>query len=335
MKIWQRYLFSLLIRVFCFILVSLFTLYVLVDFSIHGSHWIASRKDIAIHYLWLLAKFLPLFFSLSFLLTLLKILLDLNMHREITALQTGGLSKKKLLLPFFTFACALIALCYANSQWIIPLADQEKDLNKTIPPLCSLTLQDGSELVYQFYDGKEMQLRDVFWIRSFEDIWHMKSLNLRNDPPEGIFAQRFVRQNGLLEKAESLTSRLFFDLRLNGDKPLQSLAPIEYRSLSALFQHTLGREGQKNIAHLHYKLALPLTCFLIILALSPFALQYFQGRSPFLFIASALFAYVGWMMFLEAMLILAENQILSADAAIWAPFSILGLTSSLYFFKQV
>src|SRR5690242_16318839 len=99
MKLWQRYLFEHLIRSFFFFLICILVLYIAIDFSMHGAKFLSKETtsclDIGVNYLRHFAKFISLFFSLSFLFSMLKVLLDLNAHREIVALQTAGLSSKK------------------------------------------------------------------------------------------------------------------------------------------------------------------------------------------------------------------------------------------------
>src|SRR5258707_10816562 len=108
MKIWQRSSFGRLIRTFLFFLSCILILYVAVDFSLYGVRLLSKVQ---------MFKFIPLFFSLSFLLASLRVLLDLKSHGEFTALQIAGLSLKKLLSPLFFLAALLALVSYANFQW--------------------------------------------------------------------------------------------------------------------------------------------------------------------------------------------------------------------------
>jgi lipopolysaccharide export LptBFGC system permease protein LptF len=327
MLIWQRYLFGKLARTFFFFLLCLLIFYVAVDFSIQGAH-------IGENYLRRVSKLGSLFFSLSFLLAMLRTLLELSAHREILALQTAGLSSKKLLAPFFLFASLLTLASTANFQWISPDGESQDKKGKVF----SILLEDGSELVYQSYEPSKRELFDLFWIRSFNEIWYMKTLLIAPKPVEGRFVDLFLRNGpGELEKAESFTLRPFPEISLEADAPLQCFVPYENRSLKALLLQAMGkgRDKKASASHLHYKIATSLFPFMMILAGGPFAMRFSKGRSSLLFIAGALFAFVGMMTLLDAMLILAENQVLSPGLAIWGPCALSFVLGLYLFFRKM
>jgi lipopolysaccharide export system permease protein len=349
MKLWQRYIFGRLVAAFLFFLICILGLYIAIDFSIHGAKALSKETtswlDIGINYLCHFSKFIGFFFSISFLLAMLRVLLDLNTHREIVALQTAGLSSKNLLSPFFCLAALLAAAAYANFQWISPEAQMNAEdfykahaTHKTqTEKVFSLVLQDGSELVYQSYDSENKELFDVFWIRSFDEIWHMKRLRIDSEPLEAQFVDQFVRGNtGSLEKGASFDFRAFTELQLETGVTFQRYIAFENRPLSSLWRQAMGTSSdkQKSAAHLHYKLALPLVPFLTIFIFAPFALRFSRSRSNLIFIACTLFTYIGLMTILDAMLILAENQAVPAFTAIWTPFA-LSFAGSYYFFSRI
>ncbi|MDE3045143.1 MAG: LptF/LptG family permease [Verrucomicrobiota bacterium] len=332
MKLWQRHLFYRLTLTFSFLLCSLFAIYLLLDLSINGVRFLgkghAEPLSLLFYYLRSFSVHLELFLPLSFLLTVLKVLLDLNEHLELVALQMAGLSRKKLLVPFFFFASFLSLTCYANSEWIAPTAiNAAKTFRATYSThnkkprrenLHALVLQDGSELVYQTFSDHE--LFDVFWIRSRHDIWMMKTLTLTT-PPTGYFVDHLVRTHQL-EKTESYPIRSFPELTCPSPKPF---IPFESRPLSTLLQEALYASSDKASVqtHLHYKLALPLLSFLILLALAPFTLRFSRTRPLFLLAALSLFAFFAILTLLDSCLILGENQVFSPALAIWSPLSLL------------
>jgi len=349
LRIWQRYLFGHLIRTFLFFLFCIFILYILIDFSMHGPRFLSKETtswlEIGIHYLRHFAKFTNLFFSLSFLLSLLRVLIDLTAHREIVALQTAGISSRRLLTPFFLLAALLAIASYANSEWISP--DAQTDANRfykahskhgsRLEKVFFQVLQDGSELVYQKYNPEKQELFDVFWIRSFDEIWHMKTICISERPLQARFAERFVRsRDGALEKAESAEARPFPEIPLEAKTSFASFIPFEDRSLSALCRQATGGSADqpRSAAHLHYKLALPVIPFLLALSFSPFALRFSRGRRTFLFIACSLFAFLGFMTLLDAQLILAENQVMPPSLAIWGPVATF-FALALFFFSRI
>lgn len=353
MKIWIRYLLRHLIKTFLFLLVCLFIIYAIIDLSIHGvrffSHGTIQWTEIGMYYLHNFATHLEFFFPLTLLLTTLKVLLDLNGHNELVALQMAGLSQKKLLLPFFIFAACLGSISYTNYQWMAPtsqeasdtfqIAHAKKKKKKNQPHVYNAPLVNGSELVYQGYQENTGELFDAYWLKSNKDIWHIKYLKIAHIPgeiPIGRFADRFQRnKENKLEKTESHFTHSFPDIVLDNNVSLQTFVPFENRSLSTLFWQSLKQTAEKRsvICHLHYKLATPLIPFLILMTISPIAMRFGRLKPTFLITAISLFGFIGFMTILEGMLILGENQVLPGYMAIWGPIAFVLFLSLPRFYR--
>src|SRR3989339_1393209 len=103
-KIWQRYIFKDLIQCFVFFLFSFFLLYFLADFSTHTQDFIEENSlsffKMATYYMHQFFKRMPLLFPLALLISTIKVLSSLNIHRELVALQASGVMLKKILSPF-------------------------------------------------------------------------------------------------------------------------------------------------------------------------------------------------------------------------------------------
>jgi lipopolysaccharide export system permease protein len=332
-KLWQRYFFRKVSLTFFFILFCLFAVYVLVDLSVNGvrffAHGTSIGWDVLVYYCLQFSMQLDLFLPLGLLLTTIKTLFDLNSHLEIVALQTAGLSRKQLLLPFFFFAGFLSLAGYANHEWIAPSA--VKDVNafkrskakklrreKTVQ---SIPLDDGSELVYQTYDANTNEFFDVFWIRSANDIWSMKSLSFK-ECPTGLFTNHITRNHlGLLEKTESFAKHAFGDMPTSPVGIPGEIAPFEGRSLSALFRESrLPTAEQPSVqTHLHRKLALPLLPLLAVFACSPFAMTFSRHRKVIGLVSGSLFGFAIFMTLYDSLLLLGENRMTSPIASMWLP----------------
>ena len=288
---------------------------------------------------------LDLFLPLAFLLTSMKVLFDLNAHSELVAFQMAGLSKKKLLRPFFLFASLLSLICYINNQWLAPDAqnaahafrDAAKNKKKKKEHLFTLPLTDGTELVYQQFDPAKKEFFDVFWIQTSNDIWHIKYLDIGSNPPTGHFTDHLTRNHQhQFEKTESFQYQEFPHLSWDDQTVIREFVPFEHRSLSTLFQQARSDTAnqQSVFAHLHYKLALPLLPFLVLLTISPVTMQFSRTRPVFLIIAISLLGFISLRTILDGMLILGENQVLPAAVAIWSPL-LLGLILSLRSFIKL
>jgi len=346
MKIWQRYLFSKLIKTFTFLLFCFFLIYLLVDFSVHGTQFLTAKNgtfsQIVFYYLYTFSAHLELFCSLVFLLTLLRTLFDLNHSHELIALHMAGLSKKRILAPFFALAAALALTSYLNLQYISPYAQEMAGnfrkicKNKQVQqqPLHSIYLSDDSELIYQ-KKGKN-ELFDLFWIRSSNDIWHMKSLSLSKQL-QGRYIDHFYRNEiGQLEKIESFPYRDFPEIpwdNISIDHPYISL---QNRPLSLLLYQALNSSTERSgiKTHLFYKLIIPLTPFIILLSLASTCIQFSRKKPLFLITSLSLFALISLKVILDGMLILGENQVLSPAIAILGPFILIS-GFSLTSFRKV
>jgi lipopolysaccharide export LptBFGC system permease protein LptF len=350
MKLWQRYLLRRLAKSFLLFILCILSLYIVVDISINGVKFFSKETttlgSVLLNYLSHFAQYLDLFFSLSFLLASLRILVDTSMHGELTALHMAGLSEARLLTPFILFALCLAAGSYVNSQWLSPGAHDAADAfqvkhskgKERKEKVFTASLEDGTELVYRKFDPEKGELFDVFWIRSPEDIWHIKSLKVDPSPPSGRYADHLQRsQDGPFEKTESFLVRSFPDIPWQGEAPLQRFVPFENRPLGLLIRQALLASSEKTFvqSHLHYKLAKPLIPLLLVLSLGPYAMRFRRGRNLFFFFACSVFGLVGLLTLLDSCLILAENQVLAAWMAIWAPLlSILLISLPCNFSKN-
>lgn len=346
MKLWQRTLLKQMLLHFFFVLFCLFSIYVLIDLSFQGVRYMtkgsASGLQVLLYYFYQFTLHFELFAGLSFLLSASKILFDLNAKRELVALQMAGLSSQALLTPLFVFAAVLSCACYSNQQWVAPeakIASQEfrqaHAKKKKEHPLYAQTLEDGSQVIFQRFYKEKKELFDLFWVRSSQDIWYIKELQIGSFPFVGHAVDHFTRDaTQLLQKEESFVWKEFPELSGQIKTSLQPLIPIEHRPLSTLLQQAKikSRDQPSIVSHLHYKLALPLLPFLILFAISPVALRFSRTLSPFWTTACSLFALLGYIVFLEGLVILGENQILPAAWAIWSTFglSLLILLPSFY-----
>lgn len=341
MKIWFRYLFLRLLKTFLFFLLSIFLVYTTIDLSIHGVRFFSKTSvewlAVLSYYFHSFASQLEFFFPFTLLLASLKVLTDLGLNHELTALQMAGLSKKKLTSPFFAFAAILCLISFAGGEWISPKAQKEiasfrsvhtkREKKKKSSHIFKTPLQDKSELIYQEFNESSHELFDVFWIKNSKDLWHIKFLWL--DPegiksPRGRFADRFQRnRENKLEKTESHLGRTFPEIIFDSSIGLKTFVPIEDRPLSTLFQQAIKPSSETNSVrcHLHYKLASPLISLLILFAISPFAMSFSRSKSVFLLTAVSIFAFVGFITILDGMFILGENQVIAASLAIWGPIA--------------
>lgn len=310
-------------------------MYIIIDLSAHGVRFFskANTPTILLYYLNIFSMQLDLFLSLTFLLSSLKVLVDLNVHRELVALQMAGISKKRLLSPFFLWALCLGFLSYANSQWCIPYAGKYSHdfkaaykAKKKVKELklYRTPLEDQSELVYRTFDPETEELIDVFWVRSASDIWHMKTFHIQNLEARSV--HHLVRdEHQLLVKQESLSSKRFAEMPWDEGLIRHRFIPYESRPLSTLLMQAYGRPADARIvfSHTFYKLLTPLIPCLILIAMGPMALRYTRKLAVVLLFAVCIFGLLSLKTILDGMLILGENQVLPSYVAIFSPILVV------------
>lgn len=337
MLIWKRHLFFTLTKTFLFFFFCLVFLYFTIDLSVHGVRFFSKStfSEVALYYITTTAGLYDLFLSFSFLLAALRVLFDLNQHRELIALQMAGLSKRQLLSPFFLFAILLTITSYINSQYFAPSAQEttlafkgaHKPAKEKKKHVFSIPLEDNSTLVYQSFDGET--LSDVFWIPTHEEIWHMKDLSLNT--LVGHEVHHLIRNPlGQIEKKETCASKTFI-FPLEPSQVMLKRTPFENRSLSTLFSE---KRNSSALSHLHYKLFTPLTPLLLLFLIAPVSMRFSRNRPFFLIAAATIFGFIAFKVILDGMLILGENQVVPPLFAIWGLPSLLLLFSFPSFAKN-
>jgi lipopolysaccharide export system permease protein len=350
MKIWERYILIRLFSTALFILACLFGIFLLVDLSIHSVRFFADGHAralaVLLYYIHSFSMHLDLFFALAFLLSALKVLFDLTHHFELVALQMAGLSKQRLTRSLFIVAAVLSLLSYANAEWLAPNALESIDSFRSEHAkrkkqaqrehVHALTLDDGTEIIYQRFDSHQKILFDTYWIKSADELWHMKIIELGHTPLSGRSVDHFKRnEKGQIVIAESFENRPLLDLPLAASDALQKFVPFENRPIWTLavqsFSHSADIE--MILAHLHYKLSLPLLPVLIAFALPPILLRFSRRIPTFLIAACSLFGLISILTILDGMLILAENRVLNPALAIWTPWIVCFAVFSRRFLK--
>lgn len=344
MSLWTSLFLRRTLSVFFLSLLGSFVLYILVDFSLHGFKLLEEGGEkLFFYYMHGFGSQISLFFSFSFLLALLRLFFSLIQSGELVALQMAGLSRFRLLLPLLGFGLCLMLLDYAHTEWVLPLSEKKvfsmrkghlkHKRSSQKSHIHNLSLDDGTEIVYQTYDSENKELFDLFWIRSHEEIWHAKTLSIGLNPPLGRFVDRFIRNaEGVFEKREEFSEHLFKELAWNPKTALQRFIPFESRSLSALFLQTRGRASDRISAqtHLHYKLSLPWISLFLPFFLASFIFRFDRGLPLLWFAAFSLFGLVAFFTWMNSLIILGENQVISAPFFFWGSLAFLFLSQFLF-----
>lgn len=330
MILWRKYISKQSLSCLFFCLISFFTIYVIIDLSVQFHSFVVSGKFIfskaLIYYANQFLKKLPILLPFAWMISLIRTLSNLNLHRELVALQVAGLSLKKIITPLWiiTLACCLTGL--VNQEYLIPISSQKVTaLKETLPknPLKKqkkrkftlLHLEDGSKLVYQKFDEPSGKFFDVFWIRSWNDFWRIKLLNLDVSTPIGEYVDHIIRnEDGCLEKKESYEKCLLPSLKLSQTGLNKKQFAIKNKKISTLIKtskdsdsfHTQG----ELLTCLFHKISSSFYPLLIFLGVVPFCVRYSRAPPIFFIYTIASFCFIVFFTLMNAMLILGENQIL-------------------------
>lgn len=336
--VWKKYFLKKIALNFFLILFCFFILFALLDFSLHAGTFTKSKSATWLHaiiyYSNMFSNYLDFFLPCSFLLTCLKVFIQLDSHNELIALQSAGFSLKKITLPFFYFAIFLCGISYLNQEFLIPhtkaFAHQSKAKMKKKKyrqaTIKKIQLSDNSQWIFNHYEDNTFY--DVFWIKSLNDLWHFQkvTLNSKSNEKTGVFADHFQKSpENFLELTESHQKMNLDCISLDSNQDFSIATALQNQSLSNLFSQAIlsKHPSCKTLTFFYYKVLQPLVLLIMILGLSPWHLSYNRFKPNFLIVSVALGAMVSYKAIIEGMLILAESNVINPIIAICTPFLIM------------
>ncbi len=234
--LWERYVYKETLKVIALLLICFFLLYVAIDSSIHLQGLLRNKQitflQVSFYYAFQFIKRADLLLPLAILVGAIKVLRNMSEKHELLALQVAGLSAKRIVRPFLVLSLASTLCTFAIAEFFLPgslrFTDEFYALHlKPHSPeeakarVGMLELKDGSRLAYHTFDSATTTFEDVFWIRSTDDIWRIKTLKLDREqpqaPPVASFVDHIARgPDGGLHKIASFPS-----IRLEGLKARQ------------------------------------------------------------------------------------------------------------------
>jgi lipopolysaccharide export system permease protein len=346
MKIWERYLLREILKVFFLFLSCFFFLYALIDYSMHMQDFFADKSvqisHIAVYYFFHFVKRADLLIPLALLISTLKVLFSLNSRGELIALQSSGVPRKKILRPFLFIALLCALFNFTSSEFLLPSSlnfldrfrrehFKHRDEDRHKEPVHVLRLKDRSKIIYQTADADKKTFHDVFWVRSADEIWRIKSLSIDPENPVGFYVDHLQRnKEGNFEKAESFEQYRFAKFRWQPDPTGKGYTPLENRRLSELIgmliqkTKTTAYEYPQVLTHVLFKLAMPFLALFVVVAGAPFCFRYSRNLPIFITYAIALFGFVAFFTLMDAAVILGENLVVSPYLVILSPILLCG-----------
>lgn len=328
--IWQRLIFTEALKVVLFFLVCFTLLYVLIDYSIHAKGFSSAHftfPDLCLYYLCHFAMRAQILIPFALMLGTVKVLCGLNTRRELVALFSSGLCCQTLIKPLLLLALFCIMVLYTNEEVFLPLANDHlkrveenyfahNSLDLSERYLHSITMQDGSTLIYQYFEPSKNALFDVFWVQdSGNRITRMKML-YPIDIPQGEFVDIMKRgKEGKLSLTSSFEKMTLPDLHLDKQALEEARFEPSGAPISLLFKKmgsARNKDQQAEIsAQLIYKILIPFTALLAVILPAAPCLRFSRKFPLFLTYAASIFGFIFLITIIDAALIVGENNILS------------------------
>lgn len=339
-RIWDRYFLIQYLKAFFLFIFCFYGLYILIDYT-SRLHAIQSLKlsvlEIIYYYGLMFLLRMDILVSFGIIIATVYVLTTLNLHNELIALLASGVTKKRLLLPFVIMGFVFTGLLYVNVGFFMPRAIQQLNaieesrqhselIGEQTMLVQSTILEDQSILLFQRYHAQQALFSDLYWIRSADDIYHMKQLANPISEPIGYQVDHLQRNaKGLLAVAESFDKKDFSNMRFNKQKLLESLiSPQQYtliqlwNKLPSVQSSLTDREAQ--ILTLFYRrLVMPWLCLLAILAPAPFCMVFTRRLPTFLLYSCSIFGLIAFYLLMNAATVIGETQTLPPLIAIATP----------------
>jgi lipopolysaccharide export system permease protein len=344
-KIWERYFIRETLMTFFLFIVCFYGLYILIDYASHTSalpqhrtqiHW----RTLGEYYFYIFVSQAEILIPFAFLIATIKTLCQLNMRNELVALMAGGIPLKTLLRPFLFLGLMFTCLIFINEQVFLPMAlkklrhiedvgkSQRKNRTQSLVSTHNILLEDGSILLYQSYDTARQLFNEVYWIRSVDELYHMKSLSPYTQIPIGRFVDHFTRNsNGNLVQNEAVMSQYFPEIRFNLETLHESLISAEDLSITALWNklpaqssQVLSEKESRILSAFYWKLAIPWLSLLAVIGVAPICTRFTRHLPVFFIFVGCVFGLLAFYLLIDASLVLAERQVIPPAWAIWFPF---------------
>ena len=353
MRIYSRYLLKEMLTLFLLSLLTLLSIYFLVDFFAKVDNALENNAGFLALFMFLinqmpfvLGKFIPL----ALLLATMMSLGGLAQNNEIVAFQAGGLSLYRLALPLVGAGLVLAGVTFYINNNLVPITSMRADHLKTVAikgdkeknlyNLKSLWYS-GKDVIYFFEDldpvnetiakaliyhfADDMRLRQRLDIEglnysSSDKKWSGRSVRVR----DFRFNDGFTDVVGFQKKeAMELDIQATFKDFLVPRKEPDRMTITELKSY-------IGKAKNAGLSHIEYSVEIfnrmfyPFSCPLMILLAIPFSVGARRHGGAAQGIAISLFLGFSFWVVLSLSLALGQGRILGPITAAVSPYIIYG-----------
>jgi len=301
MQIWYKYLLQRFMMSVIFLTLLCFSLFICIDLITHIKELLDPTtrwRTWIIYYACMLSYRLDILLPFAVATATSLLLPRLIRNNELTPLFNAGLALKTISRPFFVVAACCSILLLTNTQYIFPHALQRfhaisassfgrKKISSHLDKMGVILCKDGSRLFFGCHFSKKRQLKDVFWVRTPDCIFHIEQLNYFADRPVESYGIDVIERtpNNDMKKTASYPYCEIPDLMLTPKEIKTAASDPKELSISQLaflvprFGNSLSERASEARTLLFQKLLSPLLALLAFLFPAPLCLR-FERRFP-------------------------------------------------------
>lgn len=356
-KIWERYFLIEFAKIFFLFLGCFYGLYVLIDYASHTSA--LPHHQVQIHgnhllryYFYVFASRIEILIPVALLIAFIKTVSRLNSQHELVAFMAGGIKLQTLMRPFVSIALFCVALVYINEQFLLPTAlrklrriedatKQQKSKYPTHIAARHVILEDNTLLLFQSYDTAKELFFDVYWVESIDSIYKIKYLSPHTAIPMGEYVDHLVRQSdGALVQQMSFVQHAFPQMKFNPEVLLSTIIEPDVLPLYDLGTQArqlppeMSEKETKLLTAFYWKMTIPWLCLLAVLFPAPFCVRFSRHFHVFFIYVGSLFALIAFYLYLDAVQVVANRQVLAPFWALCLPY-LLALSWTIWRFAKL
>lgn len=338
-RVTDRYFFWDTLKTFLLILGCFFALFFLIDYSSRSSAFHLKGIELAIYYYHLFIRRLEVLIPFALLVAAIRVFCQANTRYELSALMASGISLKRACVPVVVVGALATAGLYLTNEFLLPdsmhtlqrieeLHSVKNQKRQEHPVVHRVALPDGSQFLYRSYDLVGERFQDIFWIRTFDDVYRIKSLRPQENPTVGVQVEHFQRNaKGEMILVEAAKSLVLADLHFDPKTLDDVLISPGDRSLTALWKNlppsgqTLTMEQAQVASAFYRKMVMPWLGLLTCLAPCSFCVRFRRPVPVFFLYCGFLAVLVLAYLWLSAGSILAQSQVLPPTWTLVAPMA--------------
>lgn len=296
MKTLDRYILSKFLYFLLLTIIAWIVLFIIIDFSENLNKFLsyrASAGQVIFYYLLYIPYIIVLIMPISVLIASSFSLSMMAQGNEIIAMQTGGISLYRIMMPLFVAGLFLTVLNGLAAETVVPGFNRTRydfmsyEIKKEPKPVMesesNLVIKDGPDAItyigtYYYQEKKAVRVSYLKMNRNNEiryrlDARSMTWDSLRQgwllvDVVERIFepSEKIHKKDSLFLKPRYLKPE---NLKKEEFKPEEMTFAELYSFIQRL--KNLGMDPVKHIVDLHMKIAYPFTNFIVLLIGGPFS----------------------------------------------------------------